>query len=164
MLRLILLFLAFIPLLASAQWNYPATPKDETVDEYFGTRVPDPYRWLEDDRSEATKNWVTAQNKITFSYLDKIPFRAAWLSRIKELNNYPTISGPFLRGEYIYFYKNNGLQNQGVLYRSKGLNGTPELVIDPNTFSADGTTGMAGFSLSANGRYGVVSKSQGGSD
>lgn len=164
MLRPILLFLAFIPIIATAQWNYPQTPKGETVDEYFGTRVPDPYRWLEDDRSEATKNWVTAQNEITFSYLDKIPYRAAWLNRIKELNNYPIVNGPFSRGEYIYFYKNNGLQNQSVLYRTKGLNGKPELVIDPNNFSADGTTGMANFSLSDDGRYGVVSKSQGGSD
>lgn len=164
MLRSILLLLAFIPGLAIAQWNYPQTAKDQTTDEYFGTRVADPYRWLEDDRSEATKNWVTAQNKITFNYLENIPWRTAWLNRIEELNNYPTIFSPFTRGEYIYYYKNNGLQNQAVLYRTKGLEGKPELVIDPNNFSADGTTGMASFSLSNNGRYGVVSKSMGGSD
>lgn len=162
--RYLFLLLTFLPFYTIAQWNYPQTAKDQTTDDYFGTRVPDPYRWLEDDRSEATKSWVSAQNKLTFSYLENIPYRAAWLNRIKELNNFPNVTNPFRRGEYIYYYKNNGLQNQNVLYRTKGLTGAPELVIDPNNFSADGTTGMANFSLSRDGRYGVISKSQGGSD
>lgn len=162
--RYLFLLLTFLPFYAIAQWNYPQTAKDQTTDDYFGTRVPDPYRWLEDDRSEATKNWVSAQNKVTFSYLENIPYRAAWLNRIKELNNFPVVTNPFRRGEYIYYYKNNGLQNQNVLYRTKGLTGVPELVIDPNNFSADGTTGMSNFTVSKNGRYAVVGKSQGGSD
>lgn len=162
--RLMLLLLFFVPAFLPAQWNYPETPKVDTITNYFGTLVPDPYRWLEDDRSEATKNWVTAQNKITFSYLENIPYREQWLKRIQEINNYPKTFSPFRKKEYYYFYKNNGLQNQNVLYRKKGLNGKEELVIDPNNFSADGTSAMAGFSLSENGKYAVVVKSQGGSD
>lgn len=164
MIRFLFLLLCIVPIYTTAQWTYPETPKVDTVTDYFGTPVADPYRWLEDDRSEATKNWVTAQNKITFSYLDQIPYRTSWLKRIKEINDYPVTGTPFRRGNYFYFYKNNGLQNQSVLYRKKGLNGTPEMVIDPNNFSADGTTAMANFSLSANGKYAVVGKSKGGSD
>ncbi len=155
------------PLVTLAQYSeikYPVTRKVDTLTNYHGTMVPDPYRWLEDDRSEETRNWVTEQNKVTFNYLAKIPYRAQWLKRLEELINYPKYSSPFRNNEYFYFYKNDGLQNQSVLYRQKGLNGKPELVIDPNKFSEGGTTGLATFSLSDDGRYAVVGKSAGGSD
>ncbi len=158
----ILLFL--LPVWGFAQLVYPETKKGETIDEYHGTKVPDPYRWLEDDRSEETKQWVTEQNKVTFGYLDKISYRADWLKRLEEINNYPKYSSPSKKNEYYYFSKNDGLQNQSVVYRQKGLTGTPELVLDPNKFSADGTTGLGAFSLSKDGRYAVVGKTKGGSD
>lgn len=161
----ILIWVVFsLPLLATAQLLYPETKKGETVEDYHGTQVADPYRWLEDDRSEETKQWVTEQNKVTFGYLDKISYRAQWLKRMEEINNYPKYSSPSKKNEYFYFSKNDGLQNQSVLYRQKGLDGKPELVIDPNKFSAGGTTGLGTFSLSKNGRYAVVGKTQGGSD
>ncbi|TCJ14021.1 S9 family peptidase [Flaviaesturariibacter flavus] len=144
--------------------SYPITRKVDTVTDYHGQKIADPYRWLEDDRSEETKQWVAAQNKVTFSYLDQIPYRKQWMKRLEELNNYAKYSSPFRNNEYYYFYKNNGLQNQSVLYRQKGLNGVPETVLDPNTFSADGTTGLATFTLSKDGNYAVVGKSVGGSD
>ena len=147
-----------------AQFVYPVTRKTDTVTDYHGTKVADPYRWLEDDRSEETKAWVTAQNKVTFDYLDKIPYRADWQKRLEEIINYPKYSSPTPKNGYYYFYKNDGLQNQSVLYRQKGLNGQPEIVLDPNKFSADGTTGLAIFSLSKDGNYAVVGKSKGGSD
>lgn len=165
--KALLVVLLLGPLVLTAQtgaWTYPTTRKVDTITDYHGTKVADPYRWLEDDRSEETKAWVTEQNKVTFGYLDKIPYRAQWLQRLEDLNNYPKYGAPFRNHEYYYFYKNNGLQNQSVLYRQKGLNGKPELVLDPNKFSADGTTTLATFSLSKNGRYAVVGKSSGGSD
>ena len=148
----------------TAQFTYPETKMVEQSDDYFGTRVADPYRWLEDDNAKDTKDWVTAQNKVTFDYLDKIPYRGQWLQRLEAINNYPKYSTPFRNNEYFYYYRNDGLQNQSVLYRQKGLKGTEELVLDPNRFSADGTTSLATFSLSKNGRYAVVGKSSGGSD
>lgn len=145
-------------------FSYPVTKKVDTVTDYHGMKVADPYRWLEDDRSEETKQWVTEQNKITFGYLEKIPYRTQWLQRLEELNNYPKYGSPFRNNDYYYFYKNDGLQNQSVLYRQKGLDGTPQMVLDPNEFSIDGTTSLAVFSLSKDGRYAVVGKSSGGSD
>jgi prolyl oligopeptidase len=147
-----------------SQLTYPVTKKENVTDVYFGTKVADPYRWLEDDNSEATKNWVTQQNKVTFDYLNTIPYREKWYKQMEALNNYPRYSSPSKGGEFFYFSKNDGLQNQSVLYRQKGLNGTPEMVLDPNKFSAEGTTSLAAFSLSKNGRYAVVGKSAGGSD
>jgi prolyl oligopeptidase len=157
------LFLAS-PMALIAQWQYPETKKTDTVTDYHGTKIADPYRWLEDDRSEETKQWVTEQNKVTFGYLDKIAYRAQWLKRLEEINNYPKYSSPGKKNEYFYFSKNDGLQNQSVIYRQKGLTGKPELVIDPNKFSADGTTGLGAFALSKDGRYAVVGKTKGGSD
>lgn len=148
----------------NAQYKYPETKKDSQTDNYFGTTVADPYRWLENDNSPETKDWVTEQNKVTFGYLDKIPYRKQWFNELESLNNYPKYSSPFRSHDYFYFYKNDGLQNQSVLYRQKGLKGQPELVLDPNKFSTDGTTSLAAFSLSKNGRYAVVGKSAGGSD
>ncbi|RYF88239.1 MAG: S9 family peptidase, partial [Chitinophagaceae bacterium] len=147
-----------------SQLKYPETRKDKQVDQYFGTSVPDPYRWLEDDNSDETKEWVTSQNEVTFGYLDKIPYRKQWLEELEALNNYPKYSSPFRNNEYYYFYKNDGLQNQSVLYRQRGLDSEAELVLDPNKFSAEGTTSLAVFSLSKDGRYAVVGKSAGGSD
>ncbi len=151
-------------IMAQAPIQYPETKKGETVEDYHGTKLPDPYRWLEDDRSEETKQWVTEQNKVTFGYLDKIPYRAQWLKRMEEINNYPKYSSPSRKHEYFYYSKNDGLQNQSILFRQKGLDGKPEMVLDPNKFSATGTTSLATFSLSKNGRYAVIGKSTGGSD
>jgi prolyl oligopeptidase len=147
-----------------AQLHYPITKKENVEENYHGTTVADPYRWLEDDNSEATKQWVADQNNVTFSYLNKINYRTDWLKRLEEINNYTKYSSPSKQDAYFYFYKNDGLQNQSVLYRQKGLGGKPALVLDPNKFSADGTTGLATFSISKNGRYAVVGKSKGGSD
>jgi len=161
---------AFITLLCTfqavvhAQFSYPETRKTEAADNYFGTTVSDPYRWLEDDYSEDTKSWVKVQNEVTFKYLANIPFREAWFNRLEKTNNYPKYSSPFRNNEFYYFYKNDGLQNQSVLYHQKGLEGAPEIVIDPNKLSANGTTSMALFSLSKDGRYAVVGTSEGGSD
>ncbi|MEK7226314.1 MAG: S9 family peptidase, partial [Bacteroidota bacterium] len=162
----ILFFLFLLPfsLLLQAQLTYPVTTKGDLIEAYHGTRVADPYRWLEDDKSEQTKRWVTEQNNVTFGYLDKISYRADWLKRLEEINNYPKYSSPIKRNEYYYYSKNDGLQNQSILYRQKGLSGEPEMVLDPNKFSATGTTSLATFSLSKDGRYAVVGKSAGGSD
>ncbi|MBI3139159.1 MAG: S9 family peptidase [Sphingobacteriales bacterium] len=158
------LLLFLLPLLAASQVKYPITAKGDVSDTYQGITVADPYRWLEDDRSEYTTDWVARQNKVTFDYLDQIPYRKQWQERLEAINNYPKYSSPFRQEEYFYFYKNDGLQNQSVLYRQKGLNGKPELLLDPNKFSADGTTSLAAFSVSKNGKYAVVGKSAGGSD
>ncbi len=148
----------------TAQLTYPTTTKTEQTDNYFGTNVSDPYRWLEDDKSEATKAWVTEENKVTFSYLDKIPYRKNFKEAIEKVFNYPKYSAPFRKGEWFYFYKNDGLQNQSVLYRQKGLTGAPEVVIDPNKLSKDGTTRLQVFNLCKDGTYAVVGLSEGGSD
>jgi prolyl oligopeptidase len=134
---------------------YPETKKVDTVDDYFGTKVPDPYRWLEDDTavSPAVASWVEAENSVTFAYLEKIPYRAKIKDRLTQLYNYPKYSAPARRGDYFYFTKNDGLQNQSVWYRQKGLDGTPEVLLDPNKLSADGTTRLGAFALSKNGKY-----------
>ncbi|WP_035332939.1 prolyl oligopeptidase family serine peptidase [Dyadobacter crusticola] len=150
--------------LSAQEITYPQTKKIEHTDEYHGTKVADPYRWLEDDRSEETAAWVKAQNEVTFGYLNKIPFKGKIFADLEKAYNYPKYSAPSKKGEYFYFYKNDGLQNQAVLYRQKGLKGTPEVVIDPNKLSADGTTRLAAFSLSKDGGYAVVGLSKGGSD
>ncbi len=131
---------------------YPETKKENIQDNYFGTVVQDPYRWLEDDRSEKTKAWVEAQNKVTQKYLAQIPFRAAIKERLKKLMNYEKYSQPFKEGGYTYFYKNTGLQNQSVLYRQKG-DGAPEVFLDPNTFSKDATTSLANINFSKDGSF-----------
>nr|WP_245895701.1 prolyl oligopeptidase family serine peptidase [Flavobacterium album] len=145
------------------QIKYPITEKGKTTDTYFGTKVPDPYRWLEDDRSPETAKWVTAQNKVTFDYLAKIPFRDAIKARMEKLWNYEKVSAPFKEGDYYYYYKNNGLQNQSVLYR-KDKNGNEELFLDPNTFSKDGTTSLAQIQFSKAGDMTAYMISEGGSD
>ena len=147
-----------------AQIDYPSTRKMDHTDNYHGTVVKDPYRWLENDTSAETRSWVTEQNKVSFGFLEKIPYRENMKQRIMELYNYPKYSTPFRNGAYYYYYKNDGLQNQAVLYRQKGLDGKPELVLDPNKLSAEGTNRLAGFVLSKNGRYAAWGISKGGSD
>ena len=120
---------------ATAQIKYPETKKVDTVDNYHGTKVTDAYRWLEDDNSEETKAWVKAQNEVTDSYLASIPYRKEVMKRLEELWNYPKYSSPFKEGDYYYFFKNDGLQNQSVAYRQKGLKGKPEIFLDPNKLS-----------------------------
>ena len=144
--------------------NYPDTHTVDHLDTYHGTKVADPYRWLEDDRSEETAQWVKAENLVTFSYLDKIPYRALVMKRLEQLFNYPRYSAPFRRGEYFFFFKNDGLQNQSVLYIQKGLDGTPELLLDPNKFSADGTSRLGAMEVSKDGKYCAYGVSTGGSD
>lgn len=143
---------------------YPKTEKIEHTDSYFGTAVQDPYRWLEDDLSENTKKWVTAQNDVTEDYLKQIPFREAIRQRLENLWNYEKETAPFKEGDYIYYYKNDGLQNQYVLYRKKGEDGKEELFLDPNKFSDDGTTSLAGISFSKDGSLVAYQLSEGGSD
>ncbi len=143
--------------------QYPDTRKDTIVDNYFGTDVPDPYRWLEDDRSEETQAWVIAENKVTFDYLSKIPFRDQIRDRLEKVWNYEKVGTPFIRGDYTYFYKNDGLQNQSVMYR-KDAAGKEEIFLDPNTFSTDGTTSLGGVSFSKDGSLAAYSISEGGSD
>ena len=143
---------------------YPETAKVDTTDTYFGNPVPDPFRWLEDDRSEATGDWVKSQNAVTFGYLDQIPFRNALKQRLEKLWNYEKVSTPFKEGNYTYFYKNDGLQDQYVLYRRKIENGMEEVFLDPNTFSSDGTTSLSGVSFTKDGSLAAYSISEGGSD
>jgi len=137
---------------------YPDTKKINHIDTYFGTQVADPYRWLEDDNSAETKEWVEAENRVTFDYLNKISYRPEILARLKQLANYPRYSAPFRKHDMVFYYKNDGLQNQSVLYLQKGLTGTPEVLIDPNTFSPDGTVRLTSFNLSKDGRYAVYGK------
>jgi len=144
--------------------DYPETRKVDQVDDYHGTKVADPYRWLEDDNSQETAKWVEAENKVTFGYLDKIPYRADVKKRLEALYNYAKYTPPVRRGELLFFTKNDGLQNQNVVYTQKGIDGTPELLLDPNKFSADGTTRMGAFDVSHNGRYAVYGMEVGGSD
>ena len=143
--------------------KYPATKKIDKVDVYFGNSIPDPFRWLEDDRSAETAEWVKEQNKVTFDYLAAIPFRNTIKARMEKLWNYEKVSAPFKEGDYTYYYKNNGLQNQSVMYR-KDAKGTEELFLDPNTFSKDATTSLDGVSFSKDGSLVAYSISEAGSD
>ena len=143
--------------------KYPVTAKVDTVDTYFGTEVKDPYRWLEDDRSPETEAWVKEQNKTTFGYLEHIPFRTDLKNRLEKLWNYEKLGSPFKKGDYTYFYKNDGLQNQYVVYRTKG-DAAAEVFLDPNTFSEDGTTSLAGLSFTKDGSLAAYLISEGGSD
>ena len=143
--------------------NYPETKTIDHNDTYFDSIVPDPYRWLEDDRSTETGEWVKSQNEVSFDYLNKIPFRGAIRERLAKLWDYEKYSAPFKEGDYTYFYKNDGLQNQYVLYRQKGEN-TPEVFLNPNDFSTDGTTSLAGIDFSLDGTRAAYQISEGGSD
>ena len=143
--------------------NYPETTKTPVTDTYFGEEIVDNYRWLEDDRSTATETWVKAENEVTFDYLSKIPYREQIKERLTELWNYEKIGSPFTEGDYTYFYKNNGLQNQSVLFRKKG-DAEAEVFLDPNTFSEDATTSLGSVSFSKNGKITAYAISEAGSD
>ncbi|MCC7245907.1 MAG: S9 family peptidase, partial [Saprospiraceae bacterium] len=145
--------------------TYPATRKDTTVsDTYFGQKINDPYRWLEDDQSAETKEWVTRQNIVTNGYLSQIPFREQVKSRMEKVINYERFGAPFKEGGKYYYFKNDGLQNQSVLYVQQNLNDQSETVLDPNQFSADGTTSLGELNFSKDGRYLAYTMSKGGSD
>ncbi|UGU14327.1 prolyl oligopeptidase family serine peptidase [Sinomicrobium kalidii] len=143
--------------------TYPETRKTDTTDTYFNTEVKDPYRWLEDDRSPETAAWVKAENKVTFDYLEQLPFRQQLKERLEYLWNYEKVSSPFKEGDYTYYFKNDGLQDQSVLYR-KNAEGTEEVFLDPNTFSEDGTVSLGGLNFSKDGDLLAYSISEGGSD
>ena len=146
------------------QMNYPETQKKPVIDVFFDQEVVDNYRWLEDDRSEETADWVRAQNDVTFNYLNKIPFREQLKERLTGLWNYEKNGTPFKEGKYTYFYKNDGLQNQYVIYRYADKIENAEVFLDPNSFSEDGTTSLAGLSFSKNSSLAAYSISEGGSD
>ena len=144
--------------------NYPMTKKVDTVDTYFGTKVADPYRWLEDDNSQETGEWVKAQNKVTNEYLAQIPYRDKINKRLKELWNYPKLSAPFKEGGKYFYFKNDGLQNQSVLYIQDDLNSEAKVLLDPNTLSDDGTVALAGLDVSKDGKFLAYSIAKSGSD
>lgn len=148
---------------ANVELKYPDTKKGEVVDTYFGVEVADPYRWLEDDRSEETAAWVKAENQVTFDYLAQIPFRDDLKKQMEEAWNYEKIGAPFKEGKYTYFFKNDGLQNQSILYR-KDEAGKEEVFLDPNTFSKDGTTSLGSIDFSEDGSKVAYAISEGGSD
>lgn len=144
--------------------EYPETKKEQVVDEYFGIKVSDPYRWLENDNSPETKAWVEAQNEVTFNYLDGIEYRDNLKKRLTELWNFEKSSAPFKAGDYYFIFKNDGLQNQSVLYKMDNLDSEPELFLDPNKLSEDGTVALTGFKVSSDGKYFAYSISRSGSD
>ena len=163
--------LATVAILSSCQQKettmtltYPETKKEVVRDTFFEQVVEDPYRWLEDDRSEETADWVKRQNEVTFGYLDQIPYRKDLKDRLTKIWNYEKVGTPFTEGDYTYFYKNDGLQNQSVLYRKKGADSEAEIFLDPNTFSEDGTVSLAGLSFTKDGSLAAYSISEGGSD
>ena len=156
--------LLFILASYSQTLQYPSTKKINHVDTYFGIKVADPYRWLENDTSKDVYDWVQEQNKVTFGYLEKIPFRQQIKDRLTKLWNYPKYSAPFREGKNYFFSKNDGLQNQNVLYIQKSLDAEPEVFLDPNKFSTDGTVALAGISFSSDGKYCAYSISRSGSD
>lgn len=150
--------------LLDAQIIYPITRKADAKDNYHGTMVQDPYRWLEDDNSEETKAWVDTQNKVTFDFLNRIPFRDEVRKRLNEMWNYPRIGAPSKEGDWYYFYKNDGLQNQSILYRQKSLDGSPDVFLDPNKLSSDGTAALGSVSFSKSAKYTAYLVAQSGSD
>jgi len=162
--KLVSILFLFFPLALLAQLQYPETKKTEVTDDYNGTKVKDPYRWLEDDNSEATKEWVKAQNKVTFDYLATIPERDKIRKRVEELWNYPRYSSPNKKAQYYYYFKNDGLQNQSVMYRQLGLSGKPEVFLNPNTLNKEGIAALSGTSFSKTGKYFAYSIAVAGSD
>lgn len=147
-----------------AALSYPETKKVNQIDEYHGRQIADPFRWLEDDTAPEVKRWVNEQNELTFGFLDTIPYRKDIEQRLNELMDYPRFSSPFRAGNYYFFYKNDGLQNQPVIYIQQGLEGTPEVFIDPNTLSEDGTVAVSLLGFSKDDRYVAYAQSEAGSD
>ncbi|OFX21244.1 MAG: prolyl endopeptidase [Bacteroidetes bacterium GWA2_31_9b] len=160
---LIVVFL-FIVSCTKIQIQYPETKKVDQKDVYFGVEVADPYRWLENDTSIETENWVKSQNQLTFDYLSKIPYREKIKDRITQLWNFETMRAPFKKAGKYFFFKNNGLQNQDVLYMQNALNEKPVILLDPNTLSEDGTVALGAIEISNNGKYLAYEISKGGSD
>src|SRR5262249_50010692 len=146
--------------------KYPDTRKGDQVDDYHGTKVADPYRWLEEDvrKSKEAADWVAAENKVTFAYLESIPERTRIRARMTELWNYPRYSAPHKEGDKYFFSKNNGLQNQAVLYDLDALDGTPKVLLDPNTWSKDGTVALAGAAFTDDAKYLAYGVAEAGSD
>ena len=144
--------------------KYPVTTKVEQVDDYFGTSVNDPYRWLEDDNSEETAEWVKAQNAVTDAYLAEIPYRDQLRERLTKIWNYPKHGVPYKDGKYYLFYKNDGLQNQSVLYIMDDLDGEPRVLLDPNKLSEDGTVALSGTDISKDSKYMAYKIANAGSD
>ena len=163
--RIIIPFLMAAILFDACAPKTPVTRKDSTVDNYFGTEVADPYRWLEDDASAETAVWVEAQNKVTDHYLKGIPFRAKLLERLKQVSNYEKVGAPAKRknGKW-YFYRNDGLQNQSVLYEMDSPDAEARVFLDPNTLSEDGTVALKGVYFSNDGKYAAYTISRSGSD
>ena len=161
---LIFTFIMAMSMTTFSQIKYPETRKADQQDDYFGTIVKDPYRWLEDDNSEETKAWVKEENRVTDQYFSQIPFRQKVKEELKAMWNYTRYGSPFKEGDYYYFYKNDGLQNQAVLYRQKGLDAEPEVFIDPNKMSKDGTASISVPSFSKGNKYAVYLEAQSGSD
>jgi prolyl oligopeptidase len=159
----LILFIAS-PLIPMAQLKYPQTKKISVTDNYHGTSVEDPYRWLEDDNAEATKEWVKEENKVTFDYLSTIPIRDRVRSRLEKLWDYPRYSSPFKKADYFYFFKNDGLQNQPVLYRQRGIRDEPEIFLNPNTLNKEGIAALGSYSFSKSGKYFAYSIAVAGSD
>src|SRR6185437_12977475 len=157
---------AALPVRAVAQSRvtYPTTHRDAVVDDYFGTKVADPYRWLEDQSSPETARWVAAENKVTFDYLATIPLRATFARELTRLTNVPRVSTPRRDDGALFFSRNSGLQNQSVVYEQRTLTSAPRLLIDPNQLSPDGSTALAGYDPSPDGKYLAYSLSVGGSD
>ena len=143
---------------------YPKAKKDLTVDQYAGKKIADPYRWLENDTASDVREWVKAENKVTHDYLNQIPFRDKIKRRLTEIWNFPKFSAPFKEGEYYFFFKNDGLQNQSILYYQLGLKGTPSVFIDPNILSADGTVSLASYTFSKDHKLCAVGTAASGSD
>ena len=144
--------------------QYPETRMDAVTDNYFGVEVADPYRWLEDDNSEETRAWVQAQNQVTFGYLERIPYRSKINERLTRLWDYERFSTPWREGNYYFYFRNDGTQNQSVLYIREGIDGEPRVFLDPNQMSEDGTISLSSLSVSKDGRYLAYSISRGGSD
>ena len=153
-----------ISLCAQNKYNYPSTGKVDQTDDYFGTKIADPYRWLEDDKSPKTEAWVKEENAVTEEYLKKIPFREKIKNRLTDLWNFNKQTAPFKKGKSFFCYKNNGLQNQSVLYIQKSLEDKGEILLDPNTLSKDGTVSLSGIAISKNGKTLAYGISKAGSD
>lgn len=162
--RLLVALLCVVCLGLHAQIKYPVSKKENVVDDYNGIKVEDPYRWLEDDNSDETKDWVQQQNRVTFDYLSKIPYRDKIRKRVEEIWNYPKYTAPFRKENFYYYTKNDGLQNQAVWYRQNGLTGKPEVFIDPNKLSADGTVSLGGINFSLHGKFAAYTVQKSGSD
>ena len=144
--------------------EYPATERTNVCDTLWGVAVPDPYRWLENDTSEATAEWVRAENEVTNHYLSKIPFREGLRKRLSEVTQYATEGIPWKKHGKFYFYRNDGTQNQDILYEADSLGAEPHVVLDPNELSEDGTVALSQVSISPDGKYLAYSIARSGSD